>query len=227
MSDFKRPYKDLGIRVAFCQAINIVRTYGWRLAIGLEDSFCMIGAEALGLTRTTLDYIDRDIPQWHTSDRETMNKIVATLHMRFLEPGSTELVLISPLDRIDFEPHVVIIYGLPAQIATIAKALIWNGIMPGEITYMGLASCTLIPYSHKYGKVQINIPGTGELILGRTENHEISIIIPAKYLNLIIPGINAVRRIHPYPLAKFSLYEPRVPKWYEELTFDYYNSVVG
>lgn len=74
---------------------------------------------------------------------------------------------------------------------------------------MGLASCTLIPYSHKYGKVQINIPGTGELILGRTENHEISIIIPAKYLNLIIPpGINAVRRIHPYPLAKFSLYEP-------------------
>ncbi len=52
---------------------------------------------------------------------------------------------------------------------------------------MGLASCTLIPYSHKYGKVQINIPGTGELILGRTENHEISIIIPAKYLNLIIP----------------------------------------
>ncbi|WP_243678896.1 DUF169 domain-containing protein [Vulcanisaeta distributa] len=209
ISDFKRPYKDLGIRVAFCQAINMVRTYGWKLAVGLEDSFCMIGAEALGLTKTALDYIDRDIPQWHTSSKETMNSIVTTLHSRFLEPNSTELVLISPLDKIDFEPHVVIIYGMPAQIATIAKALIWNGVMPGEISYIGLASCTLIPYSHKYGKVQINIPGTGELILGRTENYEISIIIPAKYLNLVIPGINAVKRIHPYPLAKFSLYEPR------------------
>mgnify|MGYP001770782344 FL=1 len=227
VADFKRPYRDLGIRVAFCQAINIARTYGWKLAIGIEDSYCMIGAEALGLTGKTLDYIDRDIPQWHTSDKEAMSRIVEVLHSRFLEPGSVNLVLISPLDRIDFEPHVVIIYGLPAQIATIAKALIWHGVMPSEITYIGLASCTLIPYSHKTGKVQVNIPGTGELILGRTESHEISIIIPAKYLDLIIPGINAVRRIHPYPLAKFSLYEPRVPKWYEELTFDYYKNTIG
>ncbi|GAB6945475.1 DUF169 domain-containing protein [Vulcanisaeta sp. JCM 14467] len=50
VADFKRPYRDLGIRVAFCQAINIARTYGWKLAIGIEDSYCMIGAEALGLT---------------------------------------------------------------------------------------------------------------------------------------------------------------------------------
>ncbi|AET32936.1 DUF169 domain-containing protein [Pyrobaculum ferrireducens] len=225
-SGFKRPYRDLGIRVAFCQAINIARTYGWKLAIGLEDSYCMIGAEALGLTKTYLDYIDRDIPKWHTSDKGAMERIVSVIHARFLEPGSTELVLISPLDRIDFEPHVVVIYGLPAQIATVAKALIWNGVVPGEITYIGMASCTLIPYSHKYGKVQINIPGTGELILGRTESHEMSIVIPAKYLHLIIPGIEAVKKIHLYPLAKFSLYEPKVPKWYEELTFDYYKKSV-
>lgn len=227
LSGFKRPYRDLGIRVAFCQAINIARTYNWPLAIGLEDSFCMIGAEALGLTETELNYIDEDIPKWHTSSADVKSRIVSILHTRFLEPGSVQFVLISPLDKALFEPHVVVIYGLPAQIATIVKALIWHGIMPDNISYMGLASCTLIPYSHKVSKVQINIPGTGELILGRTENYEVSVIIPGKYLGLILNGIEAVRRIHPYPLAKFSLYEPKVPKWYQELTYDYYKEHLG
>jgi uncharacterized protein (DUF169 family) len=221
LTGFRRPYKDLGIRVAFCQAINIVRTYGWSLAIGLEDSYCMVAAEALGLTDKYLDYIDKEIPPWHTADKGANEIIVSTLHERFLEPNSMRLVLLFPLERAGVVPHLVVIYGMPAQISSIAKALIWYGILP-QTSFIGMASCTLIPRSLKSNTVQMSIPGSGELILGRTENYELSIIIPYDKVGLVLEGLKNVRRIHPYPLAKFSLYEPKVPSWYRVLTHDYY-----
>lgn len=221
LSGFRRPYRDFGIRMAFCQVINMARTYGWSLAVGLEDSFCMIGAQALGLVDKHLDYIDGEIPKWHTSSREVMDAIVRALNTRSLEPSSVDFVLVAPLERSTFVPDVAIIYGLPAQITTMAKALVWHGVVP-EMAFLGMASCTLIPYSYKTGRVQINLPGTGELILGRTESHEVGLVVPIDKVELILTGIEAVRKIHPYPLAKFSLYEPRVPSWYQVLTYDYY-----
>ncbi|CCC81056.1 DUF169 domain-containing protein [Thermoproteus tenax] len=221
LSGFKRPYKDLGLRMALCQVVNIARTYGWSLAVGLEDSFCMIGAQAAGLVDRHLDYIDAEVPKWHTSSREAADAIVRALGARSLEPGSVDLVLVAPLERSTFVPDVVVLYGAPAQISTAAKALVWHGVMP-EMSFLGMASCTLIPHAHKTGRAQINLPGTGELILGRTESHEVGLVVPADKAELILTGMEAVRRIHPYPLAKFSLYEPRVPSWYQALTYDYY-----
>ncbi|MCI0527388.1 MAG: DUF169 domain-containing protein, partial [Nitrospira sp.] len=36
----RRPHRDLGIKVATCQTISMVRRYGWTLAIGKEDHCC-------------------------------------------------------------------------------------------------------------------------------------------------------------------------------------------
>ena len=47
----KRPLKDLGNRFTTCQAIAMSRRFGWVIALGREDSSCVLGAMALGLEK--------------------------------------------------------------------------------------------------------------------------------------------------------------------------------
>ncbi|MEE9256370.1 MAG: DUF169 domain-containing protein, partial [bacterium] len=39
----KRPFKDMDNRFTTCQAISMARRYGWVIALGREDSSCVLG----------------------------------------------------------------------------------------------------------------------------------------------------------------------------------------
>jgi uncharacterized protein (DUF169 family) len=52
----KRPWRDLKIQIAICQAIAMARRYGWTLAVGAEDVNCVLTKTAFGLAPLTEHY---------------------------------------------------------------------------------------------------------------------------------------------------------------------------
>ncbi len=218
LSRYRRP-RDYGVHMTVCQVINTARYYGRPMAFTLEDMFCISGAYLFGLTPEYPAFLEES-PDWHTSSAEAKRHIALKFTERTLPQGSVKAVLVAPLESIDFMPDVIDIYGTPTQISAIAKALIWHGIFP-ETGFLGVASCSFITNAYKTKKPQINIPSSGEVVWGRTEEDEISIIIPTELVDKILTGLDGIKRIYPYPVPKFSLYEPIAPKGYKITYKDY------
>jgi uncharacterized protein (DUF169 family) len=216
----RRPLKNFNVRMPVCQVINISRTYGWVIAMGLEDAFCIPGACAMGLIDEIPEYIAENTIRFHAKDREAGMTILKSVEAKSMPPGSVSGILISPLAKIEFEPDVIVIYGTPTQIAKIAKAFTWHGILP-ETEFSGIRACANITKAYLTGKPQINIPCAGEVIYGRTEEDEISIAFSAKLAEHVISGLEGIRFIMPYPPPKYALYEPRVPSGYRITYRDY------
>jgi uncharacterized protein (DUF169 family) len=218
LSGFKRP-RDFGVHMAVCQVINISRVYGWPMAFTLDDMFCIGGAYLFGLVPEYPKFLEES-PDWHTSSADAKKYIQQKYLERALPQGSTKAVLVAPLEKITFMPDVIDIYGTPTQISAIAKALIWHGIFP-ETGFIGLSSCSFITNAHKTRKPQINLPSSGEVAWGRTEEDEISMIIPVEHVDKILSGLDGISRIYPYPVPKFAFYEPRPPRGYKITYKDY------
>ncbi len=216
----RRPLTEFNIRMPVCQAINTARTYRWTLGVTLEDSWCVGGSRAMGLLDELPEYLYDDIVKFHFKDEEAAKAVLEVAEKRYLPLKSTYAVLVGPLERIRFEPDLCVAYGTPTQIAKIAKAFTWWGVVP-EMKFVGQAACSSISNAYLTGKPQISIPCSGEVLLGRTEEDEMSIAFPAKDLDKLLEGLEGTRFIFPYPPAKFSLYEPRVPEVYRISYKDY------
>ena len=215
----RRPLRNFNLRMPICQLINISRTYGWAVAATLEDSYCIIGARAMGLIDEVPEYLPEDIARFHAKDGEAGRAILEGFEKKCLPPGSTYSVLISPLTRMKVQPDVVVMYGTPIQIAKLAKAFTWHGIFP-EAMFIGVAACSSIPKSYLSGKPQLSIPCAGEVFLGRSEEDEMSIAFPAKLMENLMTGLEGTKLMFPYP-AKFMIYEPRVLSGYRITYKDY------
>jgi uncharacterized protein (DUF169 family) len=218
----RRPLTAFNVRMSVCQVVNIARTHRWTLGMTFEDSWCIGGSLAMGLLDELPEYLYTDVQyvKFHFKDAEAAKAVLEVLEKRYLPLKSSYAVLVGPLERIKFDPDVCLIYGTPTQIAKIAKAFTWWGIVP-EMKFVGQAACSSISNAYLTGKPQISIPCSGEVLLGRTEEDEISIAFPIKDLDKLLSGLEGTNFIFPYPPAKFSLYEPRVPEVYRISYKDY------
>jgi len=218
----RRPLVAFNVRMSMCQVINVSRTHRWTLGVTLEDSWCVGGSRAMGLLDEPPEYLatDSQYIKLHFKDEEAARAVFEVGEKRYLPIKSTYAVLVGPLERINFEPDVCLIYGTPTQIAKIAKAFTWWGIVP-EMRFVGMAACASAPSAYLIGKPQISIPCSGEVLLGRTEEDEVCIAFPANDLDKLPSGLEGTRFVFPYPPAKFSLYEPRVPEGYRITYKDY------
>ncbi len=215
----RRPLTTFNVRMPVCQVINISRTHRWTLGMTLEDMWCIGGALMMGLLDEYPEYL-AELVKPHSKDVEAGKAIFETLEKRYLPLKSTYAVLVGPLEIIKFEPDVSVIYGTPTQIARIAKAFTWWGIIP-EMKFAGLAACSFISNAYLTGKPQINIACGGEIMLGRTEENEIGIAFPTESVDKLLSGLDGTKFIFPYPPAKFSLYEPKIPEGYRITYKDY------
>ena len=49
----KRPFRDMKIQIAICQAIAMARRYGWTVAVGEEDLNCVLTKTVFGFAPLT------------------------------------------------------------------------------------------------------------------------------------------------------------------------------
>jgi uncharacterized protein (DUF169 family) len=181
----------------------------------------MISAALFGLMDEIPDYFSELMYPWHAESPEKGEEILEELlEKRSLPLGSVSSVVFGPLTRIRFMPHVAVIYGSPSQIAKIAKAAAYYGHI-SRVAFLGVAACSSITTAYRSGEPVISIPCSGELILGRTEEGELSIAFPIDLLDEIVDGLDKTDFIMPYPIPKFLRYEPMVPKEYK-ISYEHY-----
>jgi uncharacterized protein (DUF169 family) len=211
----KRPSKDLQIRVATCQAIAMARRYGWVLAVGNEDLSCPLSAVAFGFRRPSDFYREgKACAGMYTESKEAgvrSEEQVATFAL-----DAYEYILVAPLHRTDFEPHVIVVYANPAQILRLVSAALWKS--GGRLTSSvgGRIDCSeeiIVPMGS--GKCEMILPCSGDRIFAHTQDHEMAFSIPRGRVAEIADGLAGTHQGGlRYPIPSFLRYTGVFPAQY-------------
>jgi uncharacterized protein (DUF169 family) len=214
----RRPAGDFGVRFANCQAISMVRRYGWTLALSPEDSQCAPGMLGLGFGPETPPLQAGQLCQgMYTETAEAGARSEAAVDR--LPPGAYQALLLAPLERCAFEPHLVCVYGNPAQIMRLVQAALWK--RGGKLTssFGGRIDCAeIIGTTLRTNECQVILPCSGDRIFGQTQDHEMAFTIPLHRLAEVCEGLRGTHRggIR-YPITSFLEYQAKLPPAYVEL----------
>jgi uncharacterized protein (DUF169 family) len=214
----KRPAGDFGVRFANCQAISMVRRYGWTLALTREDSNCALGMLGLGFAHEPPFSQEGHACQgMYTETAEAGARSEAAVDR--LPPEAFHALLAAPLERCEFEPHLVCVYGNPAQVMRLVQAALWK--RGGKLTssFGGRIDCAeIIGTTMRTNECQVILPCSGDRIFGQTQDHEMAFSIPLHRLADVCEGLRGTHRggIR-YPITSFLEYQAKLPPQYVEL----------
>lgn len=129
--------------------------------------------------------------------------------MAMLEPGRYTGVVLSPLTRTRVEPHIIMIYGNPAQIMRLVHATAhWTGErVPAE--FGGIAgSCNEgLVRTFTTATPRVALPGNGDRVFATTHDDELIFAFPAAWADRILQGLEATsERGIRYPIPTFINY---------------------
>ncbi|HLC40793.1 MAG TPA: uroporphyrinogen decarboxylase family protein [Methylomirabilota bacterium] len=214
----KRPHRDFGKLSMNCQVIDMARRYGWMIALTREDHICSLGITALGFDTPTHIYNSGTLCEGiYTESKEAGQASEAAVDK--FQPGEYYCLLVSPLDRCAYEPHVVVVYANPAQVMRLTQAALWK--RGGKLTssFGGRLSCSeTIVTAMKSREPQVILPCSGDRIFGQTQDHEMAFSIPWQKMEEIIEGLRGTHQggIR-YPITQFMEYEAKLPPKYMEV----------
>src|SRR5437879_7728335 len=121
----KRPARDFKKLSMNCQVIDMARRYGWTIALTREDHICSLGIAALGFEKPTHLHASGTLCEGMYTETKEAGQRSEAASDRF-EVGEYATLLVAPLDRATFEPHVVCVYGNPAQVMRLTQAALWK-----------------------------------------------------------------------------------------------------
>lgn len=214
----KRPGRDFGKLSMNCQVIDMARRYGWTIALTRDEQICSPGITALGFEKPT--HIDKSgtlCEGMYTESKEAGALSEAAVDK--FEPGEYSTLLVAPLDRCTFEPHLVCIYANPAQVMRLNQAALWK--RGGKLTssFQGRIDCSeIIVTTMKTNQCQVILPCNGDRVFGQTQDHEMAFTIPWEKMEEIIEGLQGTHQGGVrYPIIQFMEYEAKLPPRYMEV----------
>ena len=214
----KRPARDFGKLSMNCQVIDMARRYGWMIALTRDDHICSLGITAFGFDRPTHLYASGTLCEgMYTETREAGARSEAAVDK--FAPGEYACLLVCPLDRCTFEPHLVVVYANPAQVMRLTQAALWK--RGGRLTssFQGRIVCAdIVVTTMQTGEPQVILPCSGDRIFGQTQDHEMAFTIPWGKMGEIIEGLEGTHKggIR-YPITQFLEYEAKLPPRYMEV----------
>jgi MtaA/CmuA family methyltransferase len=215
----KRPARDFKKLSMNCQVIDMARRYGWMIALTREDHVCSLGIAALGFEKPNQMFASGTLCEgMYTETKEAGQRSEAAVD-RFA-PGEYYALLVAPLDRTTFEPHLVCIYGNPAQVMRLTQAALWKRGGKVASAFGGRVDCSeIIVTTMRTDRPQVILPCSGDRIFGQTQDHEMAFTIPWDQMEEIVEGL---RGTHAggirYPITQFMEYEAKMPPKYVEAT---------
>jgi MtaA/CmuA family methyltransferase len=214
----RRPARDFKKLSMNCQVIDMARRYGWMLALTREDSICSLGIAAMGFEKLTHLHNSGTLCEgMYTETKEGGQRSEAAID-RFT-PGQYHALLVAPLDRTTFEPHLVCIYANSAQVMRLTQAALWK--RGGKLTssFGGRVDCAeVIVTTMRTDRPQVILPCSGDRIFGQTQDHEMAFTIPWNQMEEIVEGLKGTHDggIR-YPITQFMEYEAKMPAKYMEV----------
>lgn len=214
----KRPLKDLGKKMAICQAFAIARRYGWGLALQREDISCPPAKLAFGL-EPSIDYYEEGTicVGLYTKDKEAGKKSEASVPKFSFEEVKT--ILMAPIGKETFDPQLYVFYGNSAQVLRLLNGRLYStgGGLTSQIN--GRIDCAdIIIRTLKDDDCQVILPCYGDRLFGQTQDWEMVFTIPKSKVELVIEGLEGTHKGGTrYPIPSFLRYEPEFPPLYMEM----------
>jgi uncharacterized protein (DUF169 family) len=209
------PKQDMGTAVTVCQSIGLARRFGWTIAIGRDDQSCPHGLFVLGFV-SGKSYLDGSSGEAAgIGAREELAREARGLSR--LEYGKYKYLLAAPLHNASFEPHLIIVYGNPAQAARLAQGAVALG---GEAITTpstgGIACSSLIARTMLTDECQIVLAGAGDRYFALTQDHELAFTIPWSKAESTIQGLEKGHKsgLHRYPTPSSFKLEGVLPPVY-------------
>ena len=215
---YKRPKNDFDADMPLCQAVNICRRNAWTLYLDKDDITCGSAIIYLGLARAPEAYVQGDVAfAPYNQDRAARKKRSECLPK--FQVGKYCGILISPLLKAEFIPDSVLIYGNSAQMMRLIQSAVFKSGESLSFNAQGGGSCSMEIVGPILDKeVKLVIPGNGARIFGGVHDDEIVFGIPNEKLDDMVRWL---RETHEggqrYPIPKYSIYRPKMPRAYEEL----------
>ncbi len=197
----RRPARDFKKLSMNCQVIDMARRYGWMIALTREDHICSLGIAALGFEKPTHLHNSGTLCEGMYTETKSAGQRSEAAVDKFA-PGEYSTLLVAPLDRTTFEPHLVCIYANPAQVMRLTQAIDCSEII---VTTM------------RTDQPQVILPCSGDRIFGQTQDHEMAFTIPWSQIEEILEGLKGTHAggIR-YPITQFMEYEAKLPPKYME-----------
>jgi MtaA/CmuA family methyltransferase len=213
----RRPARDFKKLSMNCQVIDMARRYGWMIALTREDHICSLGIAALGFEKPTHLHASGTLCEGMYTETKAAGQRSEAAVDRFAV-GEYYALLVAPLDRATFEPHLVCIYANPAQVMRLTQAALWKRGGKLASAFGGRIDCSeIIVTTMRTDQPQVILPCSGDRIFGQTQDHEMAFTIPWGQMEEIIEGL---RGTHAggirYPITQFMEYEAKLPPKYME-----------
>lgn len=191
----RRPMRDLGYPVTLCQATGLTRRFGWTMAVGKEDQCCMGGAQVMGFVAGG----ESDLAQ----------------EGKRFDPQKYKYHVTASLDRANYEPDVIVIYGNSAQIMRLVQAVRRGPEGPGNVNAVatGSSDCgDIAARTLLSDECQFILPSGGDRVFGSTQDHEVIFTIPKTMVEAVLKGLESTHKAgFRYPVLADLRHRPSLP----------------
>ncbi len=215
----RMPKRDMKRCITLCQGIALARRHGWVVAMAEEDMLCPLGSLTLGLLPAKDRFLEGgfNVPFW-VSDQDTRAKMARSIPR--LEVGKYTHVMIAPVQRAEFEPDVIVVYGDPAQVSRLVQAAMYATGDPLVSNSAGGFACGFeITVPMLTGECQFILTGGGDRALAQAQDHEVAFAIPAARAQAIAEGLEATHKAGMrYPTPALMPFGGVMPPGFDELT---------
>ena len=215
------PQRDLGLDISLCHAIALARRYGWTMAVDKYQT-CYTGGLTLGFLPLLPDVVDGSFQESIGLGGMNRERAAASIkNMPKFEYGKYKYLLIAPIERATFEPHVIMLYGNPAQIwVLLCGYLMGTGSGGLDVTLTSGAGCTShITRTIQTDEAKFALVGTGERLGPHTQDYECAFSIPVSKIEQTIRGLEGGYKagIARYPVPTTMRYSSQHPPGYPEM----------
>ncbi len=214
----RRPWRDLGVRMATCQVWNTARRYGWTLAASLEDLSCPPGKIVVGFEPAIAYYLEGHICAGMYTESAEAGARTEAATPRF-DYQRYAMVVAAPLARASFDPDVIVVYGNSAQIMRLVVAALYQGGGRLESSFTGRLDCSdILVHTSRKDSPQVILPCYGDRIFGQTQDHEMAFAFTPAQLPALLEGLEGTHRGGVrYPIPNFMRYTAHYPEKYEHM----------
>lgn len=186
----KRPEK----KIILCQMFSYSRYYGWTMGCIKEDNLCPLAEITLGFEKAHrlfeegAFFVGR-----YNETKEAAKKTTAT--MPKIPHGKFSAIISGALNRIDFDPDLILIWGNSAQIMRIIQGSLWKeGGRISMSTFCDGVCADTISQVYLTGELQIAFPCLGDRRYGKAADSDLIASIPFGKVNEIIEGMEKTHK---------------------------------
>ncbi len=214
----RRPLRDLGIRIATCQAFGIARRYGWTLALTREDLACPLTLIAFGFEKEPPLYTRGCACEGMYTETKEAGALTESMVAKW-PYGSYDAIVVGPLKRATFHPDVVLLFGTPGQVLRLVTGALWKTGGYLESRFSGRLDCSdQVITTMQTQEFQVILPCYGDRIFGHTEDHEMAFSIPVSKMDSLIEGLKGTHKGGVrYPIPAYLRFTPQFPPSYEKI----------